>query len=163
MNCFHSATYIVVVNKTLIKKNNKKIRSILSVIYFSLLLWSLGKKLIGSLIAKFMGPTWGPSGADRTQVGPMLAPWNLLSRLLIKINNDVQCQWLVIPLCNERYVYLHKLCEYCSDSHYWDYKKKYPNLCQVNASHRLVGAKPLSQPMLEYCLLDPQGKTSVKF
>ena len=24
-----------------------------------------------------MGPTWGPSGADRTQVGPMLAPWTL--------------------------------------------------------------------------------------
>ena len=26
-----------------------------------------------------MGPTWGPSEADRTQVGPMLAPWTLLS------------------------------------------------------------------------------------
>ena len=33
-----------------------------------------------TLIARFMGPTWGPSGADRTQVGPMLAPWTLLSR-----------------------------------------------------------------------------------
>ena len=32
-----------------------------------------------TLIARFMGPTWGPSGADRTQVGPMLAPWSLLS------------------------------------------------------------------------------------
>ena len=31
------------------------------------------------LIARFMGPTWGPAGADRTQVGPMLAPWTLLS------------------------------------------------------------------------------------
>ena len=31
-----------------------------------------------SLIARFMGPTWGPSGADRTQVGPMVAPWTLL-------------------------------------------------------------------------------------
>ena len=30
-------------------------------------------------IARFMGPTWGPSGADRTQVGPMLAPKTLLS------------------------------------------------------------------------------------
>ena len=29
------------------------------------------------LIIRFMGPTWGPSGADRTQVG--LAPWTLLS------------------------------------------------------------------------------------
>ena len=34
---------------------------------------------IRALIARFMGPTWGPSGADRTQVGPMLAPWTLLS------------------------------------------------------------------------------------
>ena len=28
-----------------------------------------------TLIARFMGPTWGPSGTDRTQVGPMLTPW----------------------------------------------------------------------------------------
>ena len=26
---------------------------------------------ITTLMARFMGPTWGPSGADRTQVGPM--------------------------------------------------------------------------------------------
>ena len=32
-----------------------------------------------SLIARFMWSKWGPSGADRTQVGPMLAPWTLLS------------------------------------------------------------------------------------
>ena len=32
-----------------------------------------------ALIARFMGPTWDPSGADRTQVGPLLAPWTLLS------------------------------------------------------------------------------------
>ena len=31
------------------------------------------------LITRFMGPTWGPSRAERTQVGPMLAPWTLLS------------------------------------------------------------------------------------
>ena len=34
---------------------------------------------IETLITRFMGPTWSPSGADRTQIGPMLAPWNLLS------------------------------------------------------------------------------------
>ena len=39
-----------------------------------------------SLIARFMGPTWGPPGADRTQVGPMLAPWTLLSGVLITSN-----------------------------------------------------------------------------
>ena len=38
-------------------------------------------KIHTSLIAWFMGPTWGPSGADRTQVGPMLTPWTLLSGL----------------------------------------------------------------------------------
>ena len=36
-------------------------------------------------IARFMGPTWGPSGADRTQVGSMLAPWTLLSGSLYMI------------------------------------------------------------------------------
>ena len=40
----------------------------------SVILWD-----IITPIARFMGPTWGPSGADRTQVGPMLAPWTLLS------------------------------------------------------------------------------------
>ena len=33
----------------------------------------------GSQIAKFMGPTWGPPGSCRPQMGPMLAPWTLLS------------------------------------------------------------------------------------
>ena len=32
-----------------------------------------------SLIGRFMGPTWGPSGANKTQMGPLLAPWTLLS------------------------------------------------------------------------------------
>ena len=32
-----------------------------------------------SLIARFMGPAWGPSGADRAQVVSTLAPWTLLS------------------------------------------------------------------------------------
>ena len=38
-----------------------------------------GGKQICSQIARFMGPTWDPPGADRTQVGPMLVPWTLLS------------------------------------------------------------------------------------
>ena len=33
-------------------------------------------------IAKFMGPTWGPPGSCRPQLGPMLAPWTLLSGYL---------------------------------------------------------------------------------
>ena len=35
-------------------------------------------KYIRSLKARFIGPPWGPPGADRAQVGPMLAPWILL-------------------------------------------------------------------------------------
>ena len=35
-----------------------------------------------SLITIFMRPTWGPSGADRTQVGPILAPRALLSGMM---------------------------------------------------------------------------------
>ena len=30
-----------------------------------------------------MGPTWDPPGADRTQVGPMLAPWSFLSGMCL--------------------------------------------------------------------------------
>ena len=32
-----------------------------------------------ALIARSMGPTWGRTGDDRTQMGPMLALWTLLS------------------------------------------------------------------------------------
>ena len=30
-------------------------------------------------ITKFMGQTWGPPGSYRPQMGPMLAPWTLIS------------------------------------------------------------------------------------
>ena len=39
----------------------------------------LTANVMGNQIARFMGPTWGSSGADRTWVGPMLAQWILLS------------------------------------------------------------------------------------
>ena len=35
-----------------------------------------------SQIAKSMGPTWGSPGSCRPQLGPMLAPWTLLSGIL---------------------------------------------------------------------------------
>ena len=34
---------------------------------------------ITTKIARFMGPTWGPPGSCRPQMGPMLAPWTLSS------------------------------------------------------------------------------------
>ena len=40
--------------------------------------------------SKFHGAKMGPSGAGKTQVGPMLAPWTLLSGVLARLlwNND---------------------------------------------------------------------------
>ena len=45
---------------------------------------------------------WGPSGADRTQMGPMLAPWTLLCGL---VNVDIRIFILGISVC----VYLYPL------------------------------------------------------
>ena len=46
-----------------------------------------------TLIARFLGPTWGPSGADRTQVGPMLAPWTLLSGGVFQLHEISVVEW----------------------------------------------------------------------
>ena len=54
-----------------------------SIISFCTTSLSVHVLYIDSLTARFMGPTWGPSGTDRTQVGPMLAPWTLLSGALL--------------------------------------------------------------------------------
>ena len=50
--------------------------------------WTL---LMITLIARFMGPTWGPSGAERTQAGPMLGPWTLLSGKLTLLQVMAWC------------------------------------------------------------------------
>ena len=47
-----------------------------------------------SLIAKFMGPTWGPPGSCRPQMGPMSAPWNLLSGMTFQN----RCAVMLTPL-----------------------------------------------------------------
>ena len=41
-----------------------------------------GNCMITSQIAKFMWPTWVPHGSCRPQLGPILAPWTLLSGLV---------------------------------------------------------------------------------
>ena len=46
-------------------------------------------QIMSSLIAWYMGPTWGQTGANRTQVGPMLVPWSLLSGILLCYNNQL--------------------------------------------------------------------------
>ena len=45
-----------------------------------------------SQIAKFMGPSWGPPGFCRPQMGPMLAPWILQSGIrLMPCGHDMRC------------------------------------------------------------------------
>ena len=61
---------------------------------------------IAPLMARFMGPTWGPSGADRTQVGPMLAPWILLSgtvpfALLWWVSENTTTCWKLIMISHD--------------------------------------------------------------
>ena len=52
-----------------------------------------------SLIVRFMGPTWGPSRADRTQVGTMLTPWTLLSGpIMVTASNLLYCRVFLIAL-----------------------------------------------------------------
>ena len=54
-----------------------------------------------SQITRFMGPTWGPPRSCRPQVGPILAPWTLLSGYWFKkklyakqvINHNQNWQW----------------------------------------------------------------------
>ena len=55
----------------------------------AILIWHGARKT--PLIARFVGPAWGPSGADRTQVGPMLAPWTLLSGTTYLVLRAKQC------------------------------------------------------------------------
>ena len=49
------------------------------------LIWSRFIHQLLSLITRFMGPTWDPSGAYWTQMVPVLAPWTLLSGVGIDV------------------------------------------------------------------------------
>ena len=60
-------------------------------IWYDIRACCISYQTLPSLIARFMGPTWGPSWADRTLVGPRLAPWTLLSGLFCHINDS----WLI--------------------------------------------------------------------
>ena len=54
-------------------------------------------------ITRFMGPTWGPPGSCRPQMGPMLAPWTLLSGILVLWTIVMVIWWQTtayVRLCN---------------------------------------------------------------
>ena len=49
------------------------------------------------LITRFMGPTWGPPGADRTQFGPMWTTWTLLSGTFLSVSSHYNSTKIRIP------------------------------------------------------------------
>ena len=51
-----------------------------------------------SQIAKFMGPTWDPPGSSRPQMGPMLAPWTLLSEMLYRTSDSSKALYYQLSL-----------------------------------------------------------------
>ena len=72
---------------------NSNIRYLLQVSSYIVYLWITyinftATNAILSQIARFMEPTWGPSGADRTRMGPMLAPWTFLTGILFSSDNN---------------------------------------------------------------------------
>ena len=83
------------------------------------MMWNLVSK--ASLIARFMGPTWGPSVADRTQASPMLAPW-ICYLGSTKHTSSIQavaqaltgCQWLLNPLSSRCQHLRSRLWYWCS-------------------------------------------------
>ena len=74
-----------------------------------------------TLIVRFMGPTWGPSGADRTQVGPMLAPWTLLSGLS---DTCPSVKWTIIGLDNSLLLFRHSAWEWFGEI-WFNYKSSH--------------------------------------
>ena len=73
-------------------------------VYILLKWFSIGIK---SQIVRFMGPTWGPPGDDRTQVGPM----NLAIRAHSRIKSDIKCledkNWMVDSSCPSDTIWSH--------------------------------------------------------
>ena len=63
-------------------------------------------------IARFAWPTWGPHGSCWPQVGPMLAPWTLLSRTY---HSSAARAWykLSIVSCSQSDFRLNLVVRYC--------------------------------------------------
>ena len=72
---------------------SKRISQLIHVVVV-LKVWFLKAWYRLTLITRFMGPTWGPSRANRTQVGPMLAPWILLSGKFTTTSCEIFCKWM---------------------------------------------------------------------
>ena len=94
-----------------------------------------GCTLVYTLIARFMGPTWDPSGADRTQMGPLLVPWTLLSGyinttsctlklhaiILIQTEHTHRQHLAYVDHCNQRHMDIHVSIYACTQMWWYIY------------------------------------------
>ena len=71
-------------------------------------------------IAMFMGPTWGPSGSCRSQMGPMMTSWTVLSGI----------PWYP-GTC--RVVVESRICSYCKSFKCWSSTYTRPEVCRCCA------------------------------
>ena len=56
--------------------------------------WMIGRQIFPD--NKFMGPIWDPPGSCQPKMGPMLAPWTLLSGLFLWHQSHNRVWWLLM-------------------------------------------------------------------
>ena len=86
-------------------------------------------------IARFMGPTWSPPGSCRPQMGPMLAPWTLLSGWLFVTG----IHWCLVDSPHQGPV-MWKVCS-CHDivmQSYWQVVIRYHSNQTANITQRYL-------------------------
>ena len=89
------------------------------------------KAMIYTQIARFMGQTWGPPGSCRPQMGPMLAPWTLLSGIP-PVQNIVR-QWRVTMISTYWFPETVKDIPHSMEHFSWLASRR-PNLCCLPSS-----------------------------
>ena len=112
-----------------------------------------------SLIAKFMGPTWGPCGAGRTHMGPMLATWTWCIFSTMLGFQSTQAHLHINSLQSSFVIWHQRSRSFCSGlnvlTHWGWVTHRYVSrsLVKIKACC-LFSTKPLSEPMMSYCQLD---------
>ena len=76
-------------------------------------------------ISKFMGPTWGPPRSCRSQMGPMLAPWTLVSGYPL-FEYRCRLQWLIKASTDRNCII------------YYDRQDTIHNIFRIRISYKLI-------------------------
>ena len=84
----------------IILRENHRIYIYILYIYIYIYIHTFTYGLVISPDSKVHGPTWGPPGSCRPQMGPMLAPWTLLSGRLCWSGRSASLGWMWTALCN---------------------------------------------------------------